>query len=287
MSKGYICIAQNTGDHDYLSMSYAMALSLKATQKINNVCLCVDADTRSLLTGKHYAVFDDIVNIPWHDDAQYHPSWKIHNKWKYAHMTPYTETIVLDSDVIFTENIDHWWTHLTKKDFLACTNVKTFRGENVTGDYYRKKFTELNLPNVYTNFMYFKQSELTYEITRMTEIIMTNWDVFYEKYLRGIGQNWMSADMAYALAIRILDVEDLTCDYHIKDVPTFVHMKSYIQNINIVKINSDWTKSLTSQLSDDLSVMIGNYRQETPVHYVEKHWMTEDKIAIYEKALGI
>lgn len=287
MSRGYICIAQNTTDHDYLSMTYALALSLKATQQINNICVCVDEDTRSLLTGKHYEVFNEIVAIPWHDDAQYSLTWKIQNKWKYAHMTPFDETIILDSDVVFTENIDHWWTHLKKQDFWACTNVKTFRGENVTGDYYRKKFTSNNLPNVYTNFTYFKQTELTYEITRLTEFIMKNWDKFYDKYLVGDGQNWISADLAYALAIQILGVESETCHYDIKDVPTFVHMKSFVQNININKINADWTKSLTSQLSDDLAVSIGNYRQEVPVHYVEKHWMTEEKIKIYEKALGI
>ena len=41
----------------------------------------------------------------------------------------------------------------------------------------------------------------------------------------------MSADIAYALAIQLLDIEAETCDYDIKDVPTFVHMKSMVQNV--------------------------------------------------------
>ena len=45
----------------------------------------------------------------------------------------------------------------------------------------------------------------------------------------------MSADLAYALAIKLLDLENEVCDYDIKDVPTFVHMKSYIQNIPQLK----------------------------------------------------
>ena len=48
MSKGYITIAQNSEDIDYLEMSYALALSLKATQKINNLCVCVDKATKKL-----------------------------------------------------------------------------------------------------------------------------------------------------------------------------------------------------------------------------------------------
>ena len=41
MSKGYITIAQNSEDIDYLEMSYALALSLKASQDINKLCVCV------------------------------------------------------------------------------------------------------------------------------------------------------------------------------------------------------------------------------------------------------
>ena len=44
MSKGYIIIAQNS-DVDYLRMAYALALSIKATQDVNSVCLCVDNTT--------------------------------------------------------------------------------------------------------------------------------------------------------------------------------------------------------------------------------------------------
>ena len=42
MSKGYIVIAQNNEEHDYLEMTYALALSLKATQKENAICVCLD-----------------------------------------------------------------------------------------------------------------------------------------------------------------------------------------------------------------------------------------------------
>ena len=93
--------------------------------------------------------------------------------------------------------------------------------------------------------------------------------------------------MAYALAVRLLDLENEVCDYDIKDVPTFVHMKSFVQNIPQHKISSVWTQSLTSQLSDDLKVRVANYEQSLPFHYVEKNWMTDKKIQQYEKVLGL
>ena len=40
MSKGFLLLAQNTGGIDYIRMAYALALSIKNTQKANhNVCL--------------------------------------------------------------------------------------------------------------------------------------------------------------------------------------------------------------------------------------------------------
>ena len=286
MSRGYIAIAQNNEEHDYLKMAYAMALSLKATQKENQFCVCVDENTKLAMKDKYKEVFDYVVDIPWNDDAG-NDKWKIHNKWKYPHMSPFKESIILDTDMVFTHSVDHWWDYLSKKDMWVCTNVKTFRNEEVVDDYYRKKFTQLELPNVYSNFTYFKESETTFEFFRMVEIIMTHWNVYYDKFMKGTGQNWMSADLAYALAVRLLDLENEVCDYDIKDVPTFVHMKSFVQNIPQHKISSVWTQSLTSQLSDDLKVRVANYEQSLPFHYVEKDWMTDKKIQQYEKVLGL
>ena len=286
MSKGYIAIAQNNEEHDYLKLAYAMALSIKATQKENKICICVDEQTKETMQDKYKEVFDYVVDIPWNDDAG-QDKWKIHNKWKYAHMSPFKESIILDTDMVFTHSVDHWWDYLSKKDLWVCTNVKTFRNENVVDDYYRKKFTQLELPNAYSNFTYFKESSTTYEFFRMVEIIITHWNVYYDKFMKGTGQNWMSADLAYALAIKLLDLEDTVCDYNIKDVPTFVHMKSFVQNIPQHKISNDWTQSLTSQLSDDLKVRVANYEQSLPFHYVEKNLMTDEKIQQYERALGV
>ena len=47
MSKGYIAIAQNNEEHDYLKLAYAMALSIKASQQENKICICVDENTKS------------------------------------------------------------------------------------------------------------------------------------------------------------------------------------------------------------------------------------------------
>ena len=50
-------------------MAYAMALSLKATQKENQFCVCVDENTKLAMKDKYKEVFDYVVDIPWNDDA--------------------------------------------------------------------------------------------------------------------------------------------------------------------------------------------------------------------------
>lgn len=62
-------------------------------------------------------------------------------------------------------------------------------------------------------------------------------------------------------------------------------MKSMVQNVPVNQIQNNWTKSITSELSDDLSVKIGNFTQTLPVHYVEKNWMDESKIKQLEDAV--
>ena len=181
MSKGYIVIAQNSGTTNYLEQAYALALNLKLTQSsISSLAVCVDAETKKLITTKHKNVFDHIIDIPWNDDAE-KVAWKINNKWKYYYMSPYDETVILDTDMIFPSDVSHWWEHLAERDVWATTSVRTYRGDVVSSDYYRKYFVANNLPNIYTAFFYFKKSELATELFAMIEIIFQHWQRMFFK----------------------------------------------------------------------------------------------------------
>ena len=279
MSRGYIVIAQNTNTVDYLQQAYALALNLKITQsEVNDLCVCVDANTRKKITKKHYEVFDKIVDIPWSDAAEKH-SWKIHNKWKYLYMTPYDETVILDTDMIFPTDVSHWWDIMSERDVWATTRVRTYRGEVVSSDYYRKAFTANNLPNVYTAFMYFKKSELASELFAMTEVVFQHWQRMFFKYLPSHTQNWLSGDVAFALAMKLLGIEHECTRENIDSVPTFVHMKSHIQNIgNKIDVDENWCETIPTYYTNCDNFKIGNFQQMLPFHYVDKNWMTSEKI---------
>lgn len=284
MSKGYLILAQNSGDEDYIRMAYALALSIKNSQStVNNVSLVTDY-APAFTDPKLLAVFDHITDIPWMDHAA-ESLWKIENKWKYYYMTPYDETVVLDADMLFPADISHWWDTLSTKDMWITNKPRTYRGEVITSTRYRDSFVANNLPNVYTAFMYFKKTEFTAELFKMIEIIFNNWERFFYEFLDQTRPKHLSGDVAYALAIKILGIEN-ECFGNLDSMPSFVHMKGHLQNINEKFISEDWTKHIPTYFKEDGSFKIGNYEQTLPFHYHIKEWLTDSMINKLEMAVS-
>jgi hypothetical protein len=197
-------------------------------------------------------------------------------------MTPFDETIILDADMLFPADISHWWDILSKKDVWITDKPRTFKGEVITSDIYRQSFTSNKLPNVYTAFMYFKKTKLSAELFKMVELIFENWERFFYNYMDETRPKQLSGDVAYALAIKLLGIED-ECFGNLDTMPSFVHMKSFLQNIDEKFLTEDWTKHFPTYFSDDGTFKIGGYEQVLPFHYQQKEWLTNDMISILEK----
>lgn len=276
MSKGYLTIAQSSGDVDYLRMAYALGLSIKITQStVSQFAVAVTPDT--VIPEKYKKVFDHIVEIPWKDHAK-EDTWKINNKWKYYYMTPFDETVILDADMIFPSDISYWWDILKKRDVWATTTVKTFRGDTITSTKYREAFVSNNLPNVYTAFFYFKKNDFSLELFKMVEYIFNHWERFYYEFLDVNKPEFLSGDVAYALAMKIMGIENECCDVLNTEFPTFVHMKSKLQNEHCRYLSNNWTDNLPTYISDLFNMKIGMFRQLVPFHYTFKNWLTDDII---------
>lgn len=282
-TKGYMMIAQNTPTVDYIRQAYALALSIKNTQTaVKKVAICVD-DTKLISESSlKYAsgVFDHVIQIPWDDDAE-NQEWKIHNKWKYLYMTPYDETVALDSDMIFTRDISQWWQLLGNHDMCFTSNVRTFRNEVANGDHYRHTFTSNGLPNVYTAFFYFKNNKLSAEVFRLVNFIFHNFKDFTHKFLDNTRPQRLSGDVAYAMALDILGyTEQCTTSC---PVPTFTHMKSFMQNVPKHLITDEWGDHFRSTLLSSGDVMVENYIQQYPFHYHKKDWLADSVIETLER----
>jgi hypothetical protein len=285
MSKGFFTIAQGK---QYQRMAYGLALSLKLSQKkYSNLSIGVTKQEIKKIPSKYKMVFDEIVEIPWKDDAK-KSKWKLENEWKSIYMSPYDETIKLDADMLFFTDITNWWSILEGNEAVFTTDVLTYRNEKATSTYYRKVFVENNLPNVYSAFFYFKKTDKVFEFFKLSELIFNNWQKFFEEFLEPIHRpHYVSTDVVFAIAAKILEFEELNHNRNIL-MPTFVHMKTKMQNWpDDIYSNEDWTKMIPVYFTPECICKIGNYLQIYPLHYYVKNFLTDEKIYYMEKKLGV
>ena len=239
-------------------------------------------DNESLPEKQTYT-FDQVVIAPADtSNNRDNVVWLNKGRFRAYDFSPYDETVILDSDMIFPTDISHWWDTLSTKDIWITDKPRTFRGEIITSTEYRPAFVANGLPNVYTAFMYFKKCDLSYELFKLIEIIFNNWERFFYEFMDETRPKNLSGDVAYALAIKILGIES-ECFGNIDSIPTFVHMKSFLQNVDKNTITENWTKHFPTYFSDDGTFKIGNYDQTLPFHYHIKEWMTDEMIGMLEK----
>jgi hypothetical protein len=285
MSKGFFTIAQ--GD-EYVKFAYALALSLKISQFAYSK-LSIGITPGYKVPEKYVYAFDEIIEIPWGDAAK-NSSWKLENEWKVIYMSPYDETIKLDADMLFNFDITEWWNILEHSDVVFTTQVKTYRNSIIDSDYYRKVFTQNNLPNVYTAFFYFNKSDNSFELFKLAEHIYNNWQRYFFEFLKAeFRPDYVSTDLVFAIASKILNIEELN-QYRNIEIPTFVHMKTHLQKWHtdtnkISEIPENWNKIVQTYFTDDCDLFIGNYKQIFPFHYHVKDFITDGMIKAMESKI--
>lgn len=267
-SKGFCILAQNNNDTDYVRQAYALACSIHKFNENQNVCLI----TNDTVPEEYAYAFDTIVSIPWTDQAE-GKDWKIENRWKVYHASPYEQTIVMDADMLVLQNIDHWWDYLETKDLYFTTDVRTYRNEPILDRYYRKVFDSNNLPDLYSAFYYFKKGDVAKEFFNLVEIVMINWEHFYGTVAPVDYQKWCSVDVSCAIASKLLGNEKIITDRF--SPISFVHMKPRVQYWHFIP--KYWTDVLDCFLNDKYKLMIGNFSQNGLLHYVEDKFLN-DKI---------
>lgn len=271
MSKGFCLLAQNNDKTNYVRQAYALALSLHRYNKNQKISLI----TNDTIPDEYQDVFDQIIPIPWSDNAA-ESEWKIENRWKVYHASPYEETIVLEADMLITSNIEHWWTELSKRELFFVSNVRSYRDEKITNNFYRKTFVANNLPNLYSALHYFKKGDIAKEFYTLLEIAVNNWALFYSKYAPDEYQKWCSIDLCASIVSKILGNEKEITD---KDsYITFTHMKPRLQGW--YNVPEKWTKVIGRYYTDDGKLFLGNYLQTNVLHYVEDEFLTD---AVIEK----
>lgn len=274
--KGYLTFAQNNATTDYLELAYVQALSIKVTQTINNYAVVVDQKTAECVTEKHRSVFDHIIIMQ--DDMSEHDGWKLKNEWKAFGLSPFYETVKIESDILLPSNIDHWWPAMQKHEVLITSKVLNYEGKVGKSRAYRRLFDDNDLPDLYSGFMYFRFSQTAAVLFHYAEHIYKNWDLFRDQILIRCLDHQPTTDVVFAIAAKMLGVE--RCTNPELDYPTFTHMKGAMNGWGV---DVDWREKLYATLHDTGNLTVGFRRQTQPFHYFQKQFITSDLIEKYER----
>lgn len=279
MSKGILVLAQNSSSVDYITQACLLAMSLKIT----NPSTLISVVTNDPIPDDYVNLFDKIIPIPFNDDAK-ESNWKIENRWKLYHASPYDKTLVLDTDMVVLQDISAWWSFLENYKLYFTSKVFTYRGEVLTSDYYRKTFTANNLPNLYSGLHYFEKSEFALEFYTWLELVMQNWELFYGNYAKEFYPGKPSVDVSAAIVAKILDCDNLITNKY-TNFPTFTHMKSYAQNWSNPK--DRWQDCVGVYINRNCEIKLGNFSQTGILHYTEKDFITPELIERYRNYLHV
>lgn len=273
MNFGYLLIISEHEKTDYLTLAYALALSIKNTQRqgYNKV---------ALVTNNAHAVAE--LAAPWVFDQVI--EWDKETFWDgrswMDQLSPWDYTVCLDVDMLFFRDHSHCIEYFIESNtelFLPST-VYTYREEEVVSDYYRTTFTANNLPNLYSFYTFFKKdSQIVNNFFKLNRYIIKNPTEFKHSFLSDNIPKVVGTDEAFSLSAKLLGLDSITYKSEFLKV---VHLKPMIQNW-------PWPAELVTDhaaLCIDLQgrLKIGNYQQYGIVHYVEKNFITREVISILE-----
>lgn len=276
--QGFLTIAQNSGDIDYLQMAYVQAMSIKLTMPGSRYAVIVDADTRLKMTSQHRRVFDYVIDLP--QDYATDQTWKLNNEWQVFWLTPFKETVKLEADMLIPRSIAHWWDAFRLRDVVLSTGARNYMDKLSTSRQYREAFDTNGLPDVYNGLMYFRYSQTAARFFETARSVFLNWPAV-AKELTKVSDNTATTDMAYAVVCKIMGIENTTIPA--ADFINFIHMKP---GINGWPENTEFHKGM-NVIIEAPRIRVNNVEQYHPFHYHYKDFITEEIIKEYERELGI
>lgn len=270
MNFGYLLITSNKGSVNYNKLAYALALSIKNTQKegFDQVCLITD-DTDSAKNFTSSWVFNHII------ENKDYTGWT--GRSYMDKLSPFDYTVCLDVDMLFLNDCSHWIEYFIENvELYIADKAFTYRGELVTSDYYRKTFSANNLPNLYSYYTFFKKdSKKVNEFFELQRDIYNYPTEFSNLFLNQYKPKVIGTDESFALAVKLLDLNFPKLEF-----PNVVHMKGQVQNWPWPA--DEWTNHVGFYFNKT-GLKIGNFQQKDLIHYVNKDIIIDEVINILEE----
>ena len=212
MSRGVIIFAQNNSEIDYARIALHAAERVK---KYLEVPVTLITDSKDwLLSSQPIAeqVFDKIIDVDaatqqtkkFYDGtlSSKNLTWKNLNRSDCFDLSPYDETLVIDSDyLICSENLKHIWNN--KNDFLIYQDsfdIAQWRDQSSF-----KFLNQLSIPFYWATVFYFKKTPANEDFFNLIKHIKQNWS--YYRALYNIDSTVFRNDFAFSIALNLMGTE--------------------------------------------------------------------------------
>ena len=268
MSKGFIWICQNNDKTDYVELSVALAKSIKKHNRDNSVCVITDKKTK--INAKEI----DMVRVMDEDDSEQHEiKWA--NEHKVFAMSPFTHSIKLAADMLWTTNTDWWWNYLWQYNMIFSIDCYNYKNDLIRHKPYRPFHDTNMLQNIYSDLTYFRRSAQSIKFGKICQALTRNWKHVRENILKNCHDRYPSTDVIYALAQKLSD----PINKELVNFPWFkiIHNKKIINQLDHVAKNDDYLMPV--RVEDKL--IHGGYAQTRPLHYVNKNYLEKLNARIF------
>jgi hypothetical protein len=268
--RGYLLFAINSSATDYVKLAYSCALSIKLTQPpgYNNVSIVVSDPDQ---VPDRFKIFDHVI--------AYQGSRGMDVRSRGYDFSPYEETILLDSDLLFLNPVDHYWTSAESMELLIATRADSYRQQQIHYGPYRKIFEANKLNDVYSAWTYFKKTPAVKEFFDIVKLLTDNSEFTNKQFLKDNGLKNIPTDEAFALAIELADIDAVRPEW---GFPRITHMKGLVQQWS--KPTNDWHDRVRMSVDEAGQIKIGVWQQTDILHYVTKDLISDNIINLLEAA---
>lgn len=209
MTRGVIIFAQNNAEIDYAKISLFAAKRVKDYLGVPVSLITDSADWLKKSQPDAEIVFDQIIEI-WNDTHQtkkfYDGSlsvktltWKNLSRSDCCQLSPYDETLVIDSDfIISSPTLKNIWN--SQHDFLIYSDSFDLAGWRDDRSF--KYLNQYSIPFYWATAFYFKKTAATWAFFDLIKNIKLNWN--YYRLLYNIDSTVFRNDFAFSIAIHMM-----------------------------------------------------------------------------------
>lgn len=210
-SKGALIFARNNAQIDYIKQAH---YSAKRIKRYLNIPTSIVTDSVDYLKEKYadwLEVFDVVIEVPFTNNSttkRYfdgsgvakHLEFKNDMRTKAYELSPYDETILLDSDYVIANDL---FKHCFEQDhdFLIYKDAHDLTGHRDAEEF--KKISDTSVDFYWATVIYFRKTETNKVFFDLTKHIQENWDHYNSIFQvnRGLFRN----DHVFSVAIHIMN----------------------------------------------------------------------------------